>query len=220
MTWFRKMHQDRSRPTVHTGFAPFLCVYSKNEQQTASERTQKKTQQKEHQIKNQANSSQHEEQEQECLQNQAQKFLENSFPRLSCAAIKVVFEHGAFSFPEAFRILSQIEASCDPSSFPEFPVGLKIFLKNNRTSKALYVRDQKLKQEIASIPDLNKKERASVESNNVPEEVKDEEKEDKENEEDCECGCSYGDFHPDEMVECISKSNHKVCKALRFAICQ
>ena len=88
--------------------------------------------------------------------NQGKKFLEKSFPLISCKAIDTVLRHVGYSFPQAFRILSTIQQEYPNGdarrAFPTMPLAVKVFLKNPRPKpkKRLYVRHPKLLDEISA----------------------------------------------------------------------
>ncbi|CAB9518199.1 protein ligase RNF216 [Seminavis robusta] len=153
--------------------------------------------------------------------NQCKKLLENTFPRVSCAAITAVLDHVEFSFSDAFGLLTMMDG-CFPDndmakatvlSRVVIPAKIRVFLKNNRTKnnkKRFYIRNAALQAEIDAIPQLRAKE------NKVPVEVivvDDDDDDDvtKENDGEVECGCCYGDFRRSEMSECSGKSGHLVC---------
>lgn len=145
--------------------------------------------------------------------NQAKKLLENTFPQISCAAINSVLNHVGYNFPEAFRILSNIQAEYPDgdgtAAFPSMSSKIKVFLKNERLKKRRYVRDPKLLEEINGIPELNTKE------NNPPARLANDPQEgDEEDDEEgeLECGCCYGDYPPEQMRQCSAGTGHKVCK--------
>ena len=151
--------------------------------------------------------------------NQAKTKLEHLFPRISCAAINIVFASVDFRFPEAFRILKEIQKEYPNgdgrTSFPALPATIKVFLKNEREPKKpkFYVRHQKLQQEIASIHELNDQNKENEPRVVIPRDP-DAVEEAKEEEVLVECGCCYGDYKPEEIKVCSNtNAGHHVCKS-------
>ena len=87
--------------------------------------------------------------------SQAKRLLENTFPRVSCKAIDIIFQACKCNFATAFRQISTIAGS-EPAEFDLIPSS-KVFIKSNRPTKQFDVSDEDLLAEIDEIPELNTK---------------------------------------------------------------
>lgn len=158
--------------------------------------------------------------------HQATVMLQNSFPRISCAAIGAVFRlNYEWNFTRAYHMLTNIEShrnqvgdnGTGAGYFEEIPSYIKVFIKNKRPSKRFQLNDHRLRGEIEAIPELNTKEVAQPVARPVVIELLDSDSEDeldggaKEEVPETECLCCYGEYPLVEMMECQEGSEHFVC---------
>jgi len=87
--------------------------------------------------------------------SQAKRLLENTFPRVSCKAIDIIFQACKCNFATAFRQISAIAGG--EAEFDLIPKHVKVFIKSNRPTKQFDVSDEDLLAEIDDIPELNTK---------------------------------------------------------------
>ena len=145
--------------------------------------------------------------------NQSKKLLENTFPRISCAAINAVLKDVDFEFTDAFHVLLGIQVAHendDANALSRMPGNInKVFLKARRAKKKFRIQEASLLKEIQAIPELK-----GAKENEPPEMV--EEATEAKAKEDVaalvECGCCYGDYPPEDMKECSANVGHAVCK--------
>lgn len=146
---------------------------------------------------------------------QSKILLENTFPRISCAAINAVLKHVDFEFTDAFHILHGIQVAHENdddanNAFPRMPSNIKVVLKGPRVKKKFRIQEASLLKEVQVIPALNE-----TKENEPPRVVDEEATEAKAKEDDAalvECGCCYGDYPPEDMKECSANVGHAVCK--------
>jgi len=143
--------------------------------------------------------------------HQAKAYLCDLFPRISCRAIGIVFEHHAFNFTNAFRVLTQIHGTDrnEIGTVFAFERGVKVFILKDRVKKNTKIRDPVLLADLARIDEL-----ANTKENNRPAK-NDDEDDDKKIKSDkilLECGCCFGEYGPDNMVHCSADIDHLVCQ--------
>jgi hypothetical protein len=96
-------------------------------------------------------------------QTQAKRLLENTFTRISCKAIDVIFQACDYKFTTAFRQISAVAAGHDDESkIGLIPNNIKVFIKSHRAKKQFEVSDENLLKEVGEIPELNTKVAAST----------------------------------------------------------
>lgn len=155
--------------------------------------------------------------ERTAYKNEAKKLLENSFPRISCAAINAVLADVDFRCPDAFRILTEIDHSRDMEDdnvaaiFPQMPLRIKVFLKHNRPKKRFRIHEPLLLEDIEAIPDLY--EIKEEDPAPLPNEIAPSQDEIRLLEDVLlECGCCYAECNPKEMKQCNANLDHRICK--------
>ncbi|KAL7541911.1 hypothetical protein ACHAXR_012249 [Thalassiosira sp. AJA248-18] len=146
---------------------------------------------------------------------QARLTLQNSFQRISCAAIDAIIRSSDFKFTDAFNSLTNVmskHGTIDGDGaghFDGFPQSIKIFIKQKRPEKTFQLTNPRLLDEIADIPELNTKQNNRFVDEKVAEEKVDDAKDP---ELELECLCCYADYLLSEMMECSAGSGHFVCK--------
>ena len=152
---------------------------------------------------------------------QANRFLRNSFPRISCAAIDLVLRFYDYNFTNSFTTLSQIKNQRagidgnDTGLLPTIPNHIKVFIKSDRRKEKFVLNDELLRDEIDAIPELHMKDgnrRVVYDLTGDDNTVEVYDAVDDGNESELECLCCYGEYPPAEMRECAEGNGHLVCK--------
>jgi len=152
-----------------------------------------------------------------CLQ--AKGLLENSFPRVSCKAIDIIFRTCNYNFAATFRHISAINSSGEgPGQFHIIPKNVKMFIKADRPKKQFEVNDKELLSELEDIPELNTKRghtkaqtlRKKLDLSIIDLTTIDSES-DEEKEEVRECLCCFCDYPLSSLKQCSAGAGHLVC---------
>jgi hypothetical protein len=85
--------------------------------------------------------------------HQAKRLLENTFPRVSCKAIDIIFRVCNCNFSTAFRQISAIIGN-KSRQYDFIPKHVKVFIKSDRQKKQFEVSDKELLTEVDGIPEL------------------------------------------------------------------
>lgn len=152
---------------------------------------------------------------------EASVFLQNEFPRVSCAAIDAVLRSSEYKFADAFHFLTNIESQrgartdSGAGEFGGIAPHIKVFIKYKRRPRTLRLTHQKLCNEVDAIPELNTKGKGSTTQAAGDEEVAEVLEEgaggDAKQEPQTECLCCYVEYPLAQMLECSAGSGHLVC---------
>ena len=152
---------------------------------------------------------------------EARVVLQNTFTKISCAAIDVVLRSSDFNFTAAFGVLRNIESQHAETNrngvgqFASIPPTIKVFIIKNREKKRKVPTHDLLLTEINTIPELNKKDNSNPPRPDPPSgdmvDCDDKENNLKSDASLVGCLCCYGDYPPTEMEECKAGSGHFVC---------
>ena len=144
--------------------------------------------------------------------NQAKMLLENTFPRVSCKVIDIIFRGGGnYNFATTFHLISAINNSGDGAGqFHVIPKNVKVFIKADRPQKQFEVNDKELLAELENIPELPDATAQLLTktldiSTTIDLTTVDEKEEEK------ECLCCFGDYPLSSLKQCSSRAGHLVC---------
>eukprot|EP00984_Skeletonema_dohrnii_P004596 scaffold1625_cov70-Skeletonema_dohrnii-CCMP3373.AAC.1 len=159
---------------------------------------------------------------------QARQLLLNTFQRVSCAAIELIFFRLCkYNFTRSFHYISLINHQRTNNGngagqFDLIPKQVKVFVKKNRQKTQLEVTDETLLGELDDIPALNHKEggtntkQGAATPNKLLEKAidltGDSSDDDEKKEDEKECLCCFGDYPVSALKQCSAGENHNVCR--------
>ncbi|KAL7434785.1 hypothetical protein ACHAXM_004261, partial [Skeletonema potamos] len=155
------------------------------------------------------------------------KQLDNTFQRVSCAAILEILRLCKFNFTRSYHYISSVnqkrtENGDGAGQFELIPKELKVFIKKNRPKTQIEITDVTLLGEIVGIPALNRKEVGTVTKQRAAAPKKllepaidltaDSSDEEGEKEDEKECGCCFADYQVSALKQCSAGEGHYVCR--------
>eukprot|EP00986_Skeletonema_menzelii_P004118 scaffold1366_cov155-Skeletonema_menzelii.AAC.26 len=155
--------------------------------------------------------------------HQARQLLVNTFQRVACTAIDVIFLMCKFNFTRSFYYVSVIDHQRTNNGdgagqFDLIPKRVKVFIKSNRQKTIVEVTDATLLGELDDIPELNLKVGTTTKQSVVTPKMSfidltaDSSDDEEEKEEEKECLCCYGDYPVSALKQCSAGKDHNVCR--------